>query len=882
MEKDEEVFARAPLDIDVESEEEADAALVGWLHLALRRSFDRRQGCWPGRDIHDTLRRTCHGAEVLHSLRLDADTRNIVADAAAWLINLRLPPSLDAFDRLRARLYPSRFKTLAYLGRFDDHAVREDFAELLRRENGGMIRGVTESDMLCTCIVLDTLITLEQSGMREQVCPDHTFEAIRNAIRRHFSAWQPPSDHPTPVSQDRDAPARARKPSGPLCEIDDPRSLSYAWGLLHLAGRGRVPQRQFTAAFNFLELALNRTGSGRSSEIVQVLYSGLQLAEHRSTDDRVSAALRSLLAELRQLYRKSDATRQWALGHHAVAVRLLVAYHGQTSIAQGIAAAYLRQTERRREVTEDALRRELRAVIRERVHVEVERAEPLAGGYTEAQVFRVPFRYWYPMSRDHVGTIRPESAPAGSVIIKRSTRDAFLSATENYRQLPVRLRDYFARLPEEGQVYKSGETSTYYLAMEDLADYLPLTEHLEDFDRRYLSNEQRRLLEAAASAISQVSFDLYRETMSVRANVPGTQIPRLYIAPIEAKLLRAIQGVPWLKNAVRDFTVGDQRYRELDHYLGMISRHEQALQPRTLGMVHGDFHGGNILLDRDCRRVKLIDLDKLTRAGDYVADLGNLLADVCVYRPVAHPESDFGLASSAIQFVSERGEVGTAENTVRYPPLGRPATIAFQLKILDEIATFAAHDDVRDSSWRPRIWLATGVALLGRLAFESRKDRAAVLYGEGIRLLSELCRYLDTGAALGPVPIPDSREVQASPRPSPDDVPEWARRHVVLRALHQRLRQLPLHAVTDRGAVTYTVRGETTKPVAKLVPPGREGVGRLLLPTGLPLDGTQPSMRVVVSGQQNDALGTIVILEPATDVGAVAALARSCLAIVPS
>lgn len=872
--EDEEVFARAPFDIDVESEEEADAALVGWLHLALRRSFERREGCWPGRDVHDTLRRTCHAAEVLHSLPLDADTRSMVADAAAWLINLRLPPGLDAYDRLRTRLYPSRFKTLAYLGAFDDPVVREDFAELLGRETGGMIRGVTESDMLTTCIVLDTLITLEQSGIRVQVCADRTFEAIRNAVRRHFASWRPDSEPHRPIPLDTGA-TRAHRNSGPLCEIDDARSLSYAWGLLHQAGRGRVPQRQFAAAYHFLEQALARTGSGRSGEIVQVFYSALQLAEHRTPGERAGQALRPLIAEVRQLYRKGEATRHWALGHHALVVRLLVAYHGQTAIAQGIAAAFLRQTERRRQVEEDALRRELKEVIRERVQVEVERVDPLSGGYTEAQVYRVPFRYWYPMSRDTTRAVKPENAPSGSVIVKRSTRDAFLTATENYRQLPERLRGYFARQPDEGQVYKSGDSSTYYLAMEDLADFLPLGAHLEEFDRRHLSNEHLRLLDAAASAICDVSFNLYHETVSTRASAPGTQIARLYLAPVEAKLLRAVQSVPWLKSALQDFTVGGQRYRELDHYLGIVARHAQSLQPRTLGMVHGDFHAGNILLDAGCRRVKLIDLDKLTRTGDYVADLGNLLADVCVYRRVAHPEADYGLAASAIQFVSERGEVGTAENTVRYPALGRPATVAFQRRILEETAAFAARDDVRDASWRPRLWLATSAALLVRLAFEARKDRAAVLYGEAIGLLSDLCKHLETGAALGAVLISDAREAPAAP--SPEDVPEWARRYAVLRTLHHRLRQLPLNATADRGTITYSARGDSGRPLAKLVPPGREGIGRLLLPADMPLDGAQPAVRIVRSGQQNDALGTIVILEPATDAGAVAALAQTYL-----
>src|SRR5262245_41133041 len=237
--RDEEIFAQLLLDIAVEGEEEADARLVASLQLALRRAFDARESCWPGRDVHDSLRRTCHTAEVLHRLSLDAESARIVREAGTWLINLRMPERLDAADRDRTRLYPSRFKTLAYLGRFDDAVVRADFADLLRRENGGMVRGVTESDMLTTCIVLDALLSLERLGLRREVCPDRRYDAILGAVRKHFRAWKPAASLPAPPAVGE--PTRARRGSGPLCEIGDARELSYVWGLLLHAGVEGLP-----------------------------------------------------------------------------------------------------------------------------------------------------------------------------------------------------------------------------------------------------------------------------------------------------------------------------------------------------------------------------------------------------------------------------------------------------------------------------------------------------------------------------------------------------------------------------------------------------------------------------------------------------------------
>src|SRR5262249_33786756 len=147
-----------------------------------------------------------------------------------------------------------------------------------------------------------------------------------------------------------------------------------------------------------------------------------------------------------------------------------------------------------------------------------------------------------------------------------------------------------------------------------------------------------------------------------------------------------------------------------------------------------------IMVESTCTQVKLIDLDKLSKEGDYLADLGNLLTDICVYRRVAQPDADYGLRRGDIHFITKGGE-GTAENAVSYPALGRPATLALQRHALEAVAAFA--DEQVDATWRPRLWLASAAALLVRLSFEKQKETAAVLYGEAIRLLHELCRYLE-------------------------------------------------------------------------------------------------------------------------------------------
>jgi hypothetical protein len=809
---------------------------------------------------------------VLHRISFDGESARMVRQAAVWLVNLRLPLNLEPAERDRTRLYPSRFKTLAYLNAFDDATVRADFADLLRKENGGMVRGVTESDMLTTCIVLDTLLTLEQTGLRREVCPDRRYEAIQAAVRKNLRYWKAATSTPEPAAPEKE---RARTSSGPLSEIRDARELSYAWGLLHDIGLAGVPQTRLRSALAELIGAVTGRAPASGGDILQSLYAALQLADHGLGDAEVREALNTLLREVRSTYQKPEKMRSWGIGHHTLVMRLIVTRYGDAELARGIAARYLREAKRRREHSESAFSAELKHVIRERLSVELGGIEELSGGHTDAQVYRVPFHYWYPMPGKGNGQHGGHGATSeASVIVKRSTTDAFAAAIANYQQLPDALRRYFVRQPADAQVYTSGETQTYYLAMEDLADYQPLSSVLQRLDQRVLSTEHRWSLERVTEAVSGVTFALFRATAVPRSSLPGTHIARLYIAPIEAKLLRGVANVPWLKSAAQEFTVNDARHRELEYYLGIVSRSSSALQPRKLGMTHGDLHSGNIMLDAEYRSAKLIDLDKLSRTGDYLADLGTLLADICVGRRVAQPEADFGLQTSRIVFPS-KGDTGIAENAVQYPPLGSAATVHVQQRLFEQVAAFAAEQ--RDATWRARLWLACASALLVRLSFEKKKEPAAVLYGEAIRLLGELCRHIEQGSSLAATPFPDA---WPQPQRVAADMPEWAHRTPVLRGIHEGIRALGLHAATDSATITYLTPGEGSHPFAKLVPPGREGVGRLLLPSSVHLNGAAGAAKVVHSPHGGDAFGTIVILTELTTVADVLALVGAAVAAV--
>lgn len=887
MAQAEDVFTQTPLELDGNSEEEADAALGALIHLYLRSSFDKRASCWPGRDEHDTLRRTCHAVELLYRLNFETDAVAMAREAGNWLINLPIRDRLLHTEWDRARLYPSRFKTLAYLQRFDDEEVRRDFDDLLAKEVGGVIRGVTESDVQTTCIVLDTLITLERSGvaLRQEVCSDERYFGIIAALRSQFKHWR-----------SANAVQRGRR-SGPLAsegslsgsrrtttlsEINNPRDLSYVLGLLLTVDQENLAARQISLVITELADAIENRDQKRTADLGPALYSALQLAEHCRDDQTVQHAILELLHEVRNVYSMADASRHWDFSHHTLVLRLLLTYHGDGPLTRAIVARLLRGEESRRAVTRNTLETELAAVIRERVKVDIGTVSELSGGFTSDQIFRVPFTYWYPVpGYDGSEEYHRYQGPTGgaheaSVIIKRSTSDAFHAATENYRQLPPAVRRFFVRYPAESQVYKSGLSPAYYLTMEDLANLYTLEDVVNERDQRAMSDYHVRTLQGAGELVTDAVFSLFRETYRGGAAFPGTQIARLYLSGIEGKLDRAASRIPWLKNPLQRYYVGDQRFKGLDYYLGVVSKYTQLLQPHYLGLTHGDLHARNIMLDHACTQLKLIDLDKLSWNGDYLADLGNLLTDVCVYRRVAQPQRDFGLPRDQIEFVT-KAEVGTAENTVRYPALGRPATLVLQQFMLSRIAQFA--EQIEDRSWRPRLFLASAAALFARIVFHTEKEVAAVLYGEAIRLMHELCRYLEHNQELPELLVPSAWPTVGASYPA-GDLPDWIGGTAVLQAIHDGMAILGLRYESTPSSVSYYSARQMTSgndsPAVLLRTPRREGIARMFLPTSG--DELLPSsLKVVQNPQAGDPLGTIVILTESTNVNEALHLVRTCL-----
>jgi hypothetical protein len=154
---------------------------------------------------------------------------------------------------------------------------------------------------------------------------------------------------------------------------------------------------------------------------------------------------------------------------------------------------------------------------------------------------------------------------------------------------------------------------------------------------------------------------------------------------------------------------------------------------------------------------------------------------------------------------------------------------------------------------------------------------AAVLFGESVRLLHEVTRYLEQGQQnqqLPPLLVPS---VTAAPMPPQTDMPNWAMPHAILREVHEGLRGLGLRVECDHETIRYFPRRNGQTPFALLAPARRDGIARLFLRA----DSSRPlpasPLQIIPPKPQPDPLNTIIIIATSSSSADVLSLAKACL-----
>src|SRR5579859_5301465 len=520
----------------------------------LEHERDPEQRIWPGDRRLQTLQSTSLVLETLHELNLKGLTQHLIEPAANWLLEL------PAEDLRSFRLFPSRFKVLAQLGKFDPARLNPDFSALsqLFDPATGWIHDAP-FDMhptLVTMVWIDTLGHLERAGLlsaEQRELRDKALQALNSALE----AW---------VAQGS-APASGEANTIRAGNLSNAGDASYALALLLRFGVLKLDSATLEPATQLLLTALRDRPAGAVRR-VEPLYGAVHLLSRHPQPAAQREAAQSLINEFAQRYETGDAQHE-SLPIHALRMRLLLAYYGdalRTGILEKLWQNTLAASEAEQRQEQEHMEAEFVDLIRQSIRVQLSPPQRITGTRARGEVYRVRFGITTE-STDERGA--PLSTPRDTLrlIVKKGPPHVLAQAVERYRSLPDPLQRLFARHADMPSGPEPG-----YLIMQDLADMQPLSEVLAQLDRPVvLAEERRQAVANVAGTVADVMQGLHGYDR--RPSLIDHQLDVVYLAPMALALERLAQpqAFPelqqWLDHPP---LVNTQRYQPLGHYLHTI------------------------------------------------------------------------------------------------------------------------------------------------------------------------------------------------------------------------------------------------------------------------------------------------------------------------
>ena len=232
---------------------------------------------------------------------------------------------------------------------------------------------------------------------------------------------------------------------------------------------------------------------------------------------------------------------------------------------------------------------------------------PLRGGYSGSEIVRIKSDLEVPVNN--------QTYPLPGLICKISDQEDFNKELENYKNIPVNLKQYFSRLSNSIKSMTVEDQSKVFLIMEDLSDYLTLREIFDSgiSDDGKIDNILKDYLHYVCNTLKFI----YSSSKNTKAYNPFM----MYSEDI-FKSIAVISKV--------DVYEGEKVTPTLLSISGLLTKSSPKYELNSTTLMHGDLNLRNIMIssDNDEFKCKLIDVDSLNNYGDYVYDAGELMVDI--------------------------------------------------------------------------------------------------------------------------------------------------------------------------------------------------------------------------------------------------------------
>lgn len=773
--------------------------------LFLRETQQRPDGCWAGQHMGAKLRHTCHAIEALHLLQWQAYKGQIEL-GLDWLLNLPDPAAHFDDEQEKFQYHPSRFKTLAWLGHFQNRAVLDDFEELgshIRQD--GLLYNVIDKQILGSIIYADCLTLLQPGEIMPAWQRNQTL--VLAAVRGELTNW-----------------CRRRNGEETTSLITTLSDASYAVDILLRSGDDALTSTIVEQIYQEICAHIENAPSlGYLSS--DILYCVIQLATHFGDRPKARIVLDQFFANLRMYYDRRELANDKRIAMlHPLVLRAMLSYGGKELCDHMLARLLNREREAINQAKSAADSRmvEFEALIRQKTRITIVKAEMLSGGISDAQIYRLHYELAIESLLEPTESNRAKLTPP-SVVVRADSPEAIHRAVYLYQRLPAKIQHLFAQHAGEPTIFEAEMDARAFLILEDLTNtYSTFRDFFDRIDRAHISNENREKLHRACRTLVRELRILYTETKKENNEFVGTQLSRLYFSGFERYLIRLGRPgyFPRLKPFFDGFWLADAKhFSSFEYYQSRIDHHKEKLKIVRLMTVHGDFHARNVMLDECQDTLKLIDLDKLEENGDYILDFAQLLEDIAAFRFIFDENNRQYLRTDTIDF-------GSGQNHITYPPFGTDATRLFQEWLLAEIAAFA--DAIEDVNWKQRFWLGTAMHLMSLINKQHDVQHAAVLYVEAVRLLDELVQSLDSQTALPAIPFRAEHPIDDFPSAADETVQTLLMPlHESILALESTLRHPISVDIKPSGKMMRYFLDKETRPV--IVIDGKKNPPKVLL-----------------------------------------------------
>lgn len=255
-----------------------------------------------------------------------------------------------------------------------------------------------------------------------------------------------------------------------------------------------------------------------------------------------------------------------------------------------------------------------------------EEPTPLTLGLSGAKVLRIRPEISIPPIRPDESARRLSISGFESVVVKYGPHEEIETEYINYRDnLPHMLQNMFATMQ---LTHRTAEHS--FIVMQDLDDY----ESVEEYVRR---TRARDINDDLTSVVLEHMQHFHNHGINQVIPAPAGLIRTLYLKPMwrYIETIFQVYQLPAVQQQLsergwNEHMETEETERVMRAMVAELYTNELTLNRFDTSCMHGDLHTRNIMLNMTQPQIwlKLIDLEKFMKHGDYVMDVGQLVTNL--------------------------------------------------------------------------------------------------------------------------------------------------------------------------------------------------------------------------------------------------------------